>query len=99
MEVSNALTSDYIHRHSLSPEKIGFSGSNHGGAIMSNSAPYKASMRAKKLQTQELMKEFKAIEAKVTETNNQLASISQRITGIQKQLTDIEGKMPVKEKA
>jgi archaellum component FlaC len=66
---------------------------------MSDSAPYKASMRAKKLQTQELMREFKAIESKVTEINNQLASISQRITGIQKQLTDIESKMPVKEKA
>jgi archaellum component FlaC len=65
---------------------------------MSDATPYKASMRAKKLQTKELMKEFQIIETKVTEINNQLASISQRITGIQKQLTDIEGKMPVKER-
>jgi len=56
-------------------------------------------MRAKRLQTQELMKEFNAIEAKVTEINNQLVSISQRITAIQTQLTNIEGKMPVRERA
>jgi len=66
---------------------------------MSDSTPYKASMRAKKLQTKELMKEFQVIEAKVTQINDQLVSISQRITTIQQQLTDIEEKMPVKEKA
>ena len=65
---------------------------------MSDATPYKASMRAKKLQTKELMKEFQVIETKVTEINDQLTSISQRITGIQKQLSDIEGKMPVRER-